>query len=157
MREREGPAAKQWEGEGSSAQRENRPPCERYRGGYHRAVEKGRIIQTARRLRRDMTDAERKIWALLRQPPFLEHRFRRQIPFDRYVADFASHSLRLIVEIDGSQHLEADAAEIARTRYLKSRGYRLLRFWNRDVLLNTEGMAETILRNLGAGPPHPPG
>ena len=120
-------------------------------------MEKGRIIGTARRLRRDMTDAERRIWELLRQPPFAEHRFRRQVPFDRYVADFASHSLRLIVEIDGSQHEATDADELARTTYLQQRGYKVLRFWNRDVLLNTEGVGETILRAVGAVTPHPPG
>ena len=109
-------------------------------------MEKGRIIDVARRLRRDMTDAERRVWSLLRQPPFAIHRFRRQVPFDRYVADFASHGLRLVIEIDGSQHEADDPAERERTRYLESRGYRVLRFWNRDVLLNTEGVGEVILR-----------
>ena len=119
-------------------------------------MEKGRIIAVARRLRRDMTDAERRIWKLLRQPPFSTHRFRRQVPFERYVADFASHGLRLVIEVDGSQHEADDPAELARTRYLEARGYRVLRFWNRDVLLNTEGVGEVILREVGAGTPHPP-
>ena len=114
-------------------------------------MEKGRIIAVARRLRRDMTDAERRIWMLLRQPPFAVHRFRRQVPFDRYVADFASHGLRLVIEIDGSQHEADDPAERARTRYLAERGYRILRFWNRDVLLNTEGVGEAILRAVRGG------
>jgi very-short-patch-repair endonuclease len=114
-------------------------------------MDKGRIIGVARRLRRDMTDAERRVWNLLRQPPFAEHRFRRQVPFDRYVADFASHSLRLIIEVDGSQHDAADPAEAARTRYLEGRGYRVLRFWNRDVLLNIEGVGGVVLDAMNGG------
>jgi len=110
-------------------------------------MEKGRIIAVARRLRRDMTDAERRVWQLLRQPPFRTHRFRRQVPFNRYVADFASHALKLVVEIDGSQHLD-NAADAERTRELAARGYRVIRFWNRDVLLNPDGVAEALLREL---------
>ena len=111
-------------------------------------MEKAHLIDIARRLRRDMTDAEKRIWKLLRQPPFAAHRFRRQVPFDRYVADFASHGRRLIIEIDGSQHEAADPAERERTAYLEARGYRVLRFWNRDVLLNTDGVGEVILRAI---------
>lgn len=107
----------------------------------------GGIIAIARRLRRDMTDAERCIWGILRQPPFLAFHFRRQVPFDRYVADFASHALKLVIEIDGSQHLD-DPADAARTRFLESRGYRVVRFWNRDVLMNRETIGEALLREL---------
>ena len=114
-------------------------------------MKKGGIIDTARRLRRDMTDAERCIWALLRQPPFLAYRFRRQVPFDRYIADFASHPLKLVIEVDGSQHLD-NPRDAVRTRFLESRGYRVVRFWNRDVLMNRATIGEALLRELRLTP-----
>lgn len=119
-------------------------------------AEKGRIVTTARRLRQEMTDAEWRIWTLLRKPPFALYRFRRQVPFHPYVADFASHGAKLVIEVDGSQHAEAVAYDERRTRYLESRGYRVLRFWNRDVLTNIEAVAEIIAQALLPRKPSPP-
>lgn len=107
----------------------------------------------ARRLRRDMTDAERALWRILRSRLLDGWKFRRQVPLGPYIADFASHSARLVVEADGGQHdRESDAA---RTSFLEGEGYRVLRFWNNDILTNPEGVATTIAGNLHRHHPHP--
>ena len=103
----------------------------------------------ARRLRRDMTDAERRLWHALRDRRFDGWKFRRQASIGPYVADFLCHAGRLIVEVDGGQHsVERDAA---RTAFLSGQGYRVIRFWNNDVLENTHG----VLRALEAALGHP--
>jgi very-short-patch-repair endonuclease len=86
--------------------------------------------ETARRLRAEMTDAERKLWSLLRRSSLQGFRFRRQIPIGRYVADFACMSQHLIVELDGGQHAERVDYDEGRTTWLAGVGYRVLRFWN---------------------------
>src|SRR5581483_10445078 len=108
-------------------------------------------VPRARSLRRDMTDAERKLWRHLRESPFQEHHFRRQATIGRYFCDFASHTVRLVIEVDGGQHAESKSDE-ARTRFLNARGYRVLRFWNNYVLGNIEGTLETIHRAIGDAP-----
>ncbi|MGL3821342.1 endonuclease domain-containing protein [Sphingopyxis sp. R3-92] len=109
----------------------------------------------ARKLRTEMTDAERKVWALLRAA-FPDQRFRRQVPIRQYIVDFASHRARLVVEIDGGQHNgEIDAP---RTAIIEADGYRVIRFWNNDVLSNIDGVA-TLLANAlteSSPPPNPP-
>jgi very-short-patch-repair endonuclease len=115
-------------------------------------------IRTARRLRRDHTDAERVLWFRLRDRRLAGWKFRRQAPIDRYVVDFVCVDARLIVELDGGQHVERTEQDIARTRILESMGYLVLRFWNNDVLSNTDGVVETILETLNqhrSVPPHP--
>jgi very-short-patch-repair endonuclease len=108
-------------------------------------------VQRARRLRRDMTDAEKRLWRALREA--LPHaKFRRQSPVGPYIADFLSYRHRLIVEVDGGQHATTQANDARRTAFLKAQGYRVLRFWNNDVLQNTDGVLETIARALD---PHP--
>jgi very-short-patch-repair endonuclease len=94
-------------------------------------------------LRRDTTEAEKKLWQHLRQPPFKEHHFRRQATIGSYFADFASHQLKIVIEVDGGQHADS-AADQRRTSYLASRGYRVLRFWNNDVVENMPGVLLTI-------------
>src|SRR5258707_13670556 len=100
-------------------------------------------IPRARALRRDATEAEKKLWRHLRQPPFKEHHFRRQATIGSYFADFASHQLRIVIEVDGGQHLD-NAADDRRTAYLASGGYRVLRFWNNDVLTNMSDVLSVI-------------
>jgi very-short-patch-repair endonuclease len=100
-------------------------------------------VRRARDLRREATDAEKKLWQSLRQPPFKQHHFRRQATIGPYFADFASHQLRMIIEVDGGQH-SLDASDAARTRCLEANGYRVLRFWNNDVLQNMSGVLATI-------------
>jgi very-short-patch-repair endonuclease len=95
----------------------------------------------ARRLRREPTDAEKRMWRLLRYN-FLEARFRRQAPIRHYIVDFASHRARLVIEVDGGQHDEF--ADAQRTQTIIAEGYRLIRFWNHDVLTNPDGVAAVI-------------
>jgi len=79
-------------------------------------------------------------------------KFRRQVPIGPYVTDFVCHERRLVVELDGSQHLALRDADSVRTRYLESRGYSVLRFWNDDALLRTDLVLEEILRALSPSP-----
>src|SRR3546814_16825930 len=85
----------------------------------------------SRSLRANMTDAERKVWALLRSA-FPKWCFRRQVPFHQYIADFASHRARLVLEIDGGR--PGEASDAPRTAIIEADGYRVLRFWNNEVL-----------------------
>jgi very-short-patch-repair endonuclease len=96
-----------------------------------------------------MTDAEQRIWQILRSQQIQGHKFRRQVPIGRYIADFVCHEARLIVEIDGGQHNRSSRREIERTAFLGNEGYRLLRFWNNDVLRNLDGVQATIAEALG--------
>src|ERR1700685_1979020 len=98
-----------------------------------------RRVPRARALRRDATEAEKKLWQHLRQPPFKQHHFRRQATIGPYFADFASHQLKIVIEVDGGQHSGSTSDE-ARTRYLEANGYRVLRFWNNEVLEDTSGV-----------------
>ena len=106
----------------------------------------------AKRLRRDLTDAERKLWSILRSRQFEGVKFRRQQPIGPFIVDFVCQEQRLIIEADGGQHADSNS-DASRTRFLESKGYRTLRFWNNDILQNLEGVAETILSALAT--PHP--
>jgi very-short-patch-repair endonuclease len=100
----------------------------------------------ARTLRRSPTDAERKLWFILRSLKPLGIHFRRQAPIGIYIADFVWHAGKLIVELDGSQHAEMrQAYDAKRTEWLQSQGYRVLRFWNNDVLKTPRTVGEAIL------------
>jgi very-short-patch-repair endonuclease len=112
-------------------------------------------VPRARTLRRDATEAEKRLWQHLRQPPFKEYHFRRQATIGPYFADFASHQLRLVVEVDGSQH-NASALDEVRTRHLEAKGYRVLRFWNNDVLQNMSGVLLAIIAAIKADKPPTP-
>ena len=98
----------------------------------------------ARTLRLTMTEAERRVWQILRSHQMKGYKFRRQVPIGRYVADFVCHEARLIVEIDGGQHDRSSPREIARSGFLQNEGYRILRLWNNEVLANLDGVHETI-------------
>jgi very-short-patch-repair endonuclease len=111
----------------------------------------------ARALRRSPTDAERKLWFLLRSFKALGMHFRRQAPVGIYIADFVWHEGKLVIELDGSQHAEARANyDAKRTEWLQSQGYRVLRFWNNDVLKAPRSVGEAILAASKAPPPTPP-
>ena len=101
----------------------------------------------ARVLRRGMTDAERRLWAVLRGRRLQGYKFRRQHPLGPFIADFACIEHRLVIEADGGQHAD-NAADQRRTAWLESRGWRVLRFWNDNVLADTEGVQEAILQAL---------
>jgi very-short-patch-repair endonuclease len=106
-------------------------------------------IQRARRLRRDSTDAELKLWYRLRSRSILGFKFVRQEPIGPYVADFICRERRLIIEVDGGQHADS-TRDVARDQWLADHGYRILRFWNNDVMANTDGVLATIATALSA-------
>lgn len=99
-------------------------------------------IKNSRTLRHNQTDAERIIWNRLRNLQLDGIKFRRQHPIGDYIVDFVSLNKKVIIEIDGGQHNEKYIIEKdkGRTHWLESEGYRVLRFWNNDVLSNTEGV-----------------
>jgi very-short-patch-repair endonuclease len=104
----------------------------------------------ARDLRRRQTDAERRLWHQLRARQFMGLRFRRQHPIGRFFADFACVELHLVIELDGGQHNSADERrrDVARSDVLAAGGYRVIRFWDNDVLRNTEAVLESIARTV---------
>jgi very-short-patch-repair endonuclease len=112
-------------------------------------------VPRARALRHDVTEAEKKLWQHLRQPPFKARHFRRQATIGPYFADFASHQAGIVIEVDGGQH-SGSAADDVRTSFLVSQGYRVLRFWNNEVLENTSGVLLAIDRAIDADRPPTP-
>ena len=113
--------------------------------------------ESARRLRKNPTEAEKRLWSVLRKRGLEGARFRRQAPLGRYIVDFLCLDARLVVEVDGGQHAIEAARDAERTRWLESQGFRVLRFWNDEVLQNLDGVAEVIAGALRATPlPTPP-
>ena len=110
----------------------------------------GRLLSNARAMRRDPTDAEIKLWRLLRDRRLGGAKFRRQAPLERYILDFVCFEARLVIEADGGQHAGSRGDE-QRDAWLKSQGFRVLRLWNNDILKNPEGVFETILAALDDG------
>jgi adenine-specific DNA-methyltransferase len=102
----------------------------------------------ARHLRKNPTDAESRLWQHLQQRQLAGFRFRRQAPLGPYVADFVCQSEKLVVEVDGGEHADRIEHDNRRTAWLAANGYRVLRFWNNDVLGNTESVLETILKTI---------
>ncbi|MDJ0950228.1 MAG: endonuclease domain-containing protein [Alphaproteobacteria bacterium] len=98
----------------------------------------------ARDLRKNPTEAEKLLWSRLRLRQIGGVRFRRQVPIGPYVVDFASHEAKLIIEVDGGQHASNQEMDGRRTRWLESEGYRVIRFWNNEVLANTEAVLHSI-------------
>ena len=103
-------------------------------------------------MRKDPTDAEKQLWrhlcARLATPGT---HFRRQVQIGPYIVDFVSHHLKLAIEVDGGQHAESKR-DLARTRTLEDQGYRVLRFWNSDVLTNIDGVLEIIQSAITSTP-----
>ena len=106
-----------------------------------------RSVARSRALRREMTPAERVLWRGLREA-FARLHFRKQVPFGPYYADFASHGAKLVIELDGGQHGEAEGYDEARTKFLNGEGYRVLRFWNNEVLRNLDGVLTVIASHI---------
>ena len=110
------------------------------------------LTELARKLRTNMTTQERAIWQLLRKRSIKNLKFRRQYNIDdKYIVDFICHEKKLIIEIDGGQHNE-DINKVndeLRTKYLISKGFTVIRFWNSDIDKNIEGVYKEILRHLG--------
>jgi very-short-patch-repair endonuclease len=98
----------------------------------------------ARRLRRDQTEAEKKLWARLRARRFADFHFRRQFPIGNFIADFACPRARLAIELDGGQHLDQASKDAWRTKLIEQRGYRVIRFWDAEVFTDIDGVLERI-------------
>jgi len=113
------------------------------------------LLATARELRAASTDAERRLWYYLRDRRLSGYRFRRQAPIGRFVVDFVCVRARLIVELDGGQHADHLLEDLERTQWLARSGYRVIRFWNHEVLQRTEAVLESILEALIQACPHP--
>jgi very-short-patch-repair endonuclease len=113
------------------------------------------LLANARALRANSTDAERRLWYYLRDRRMSGYRFRRQVPIGPFVVDFVCMRARLIVELDGGQHAEHLLDDLDRTRSLARTGFRVIRFWNDEVLQRTEAVLESILEALIQACPHP--
>ena len=105
----------------------------------------------ARNLRRRSTDAERLLWRRLRDRQIAGLKFRRQHPLGNFIVDFVCLEHRLIIELDGGQHATQQQADAQREAFLVRQGYRVLRFWNHEVLVNTEGVLEAIVKTARSG------
>jgi very-short-patch-repair endonuclease len=126
------------EGEGGACAAQPRGR-ERARPGYDEET-----LKRAKALRREMTQTERELWSCLRAGRLSGHKFRRQQPIGPYIADFVCQEARLVVELDGSQHIDSEH-DRRRDAFLGSAGYRVLRFWNSDLAENRQGVLEEIL------------
>ena len=109
----------------------------------------------ARDLRRNQTDAEKLVWYRLRDRRLAGFKFRRQHSVGQYIVDFVCHEGRLIVELDGGQHSSQVEEDSSRTKYLESRGFRVVRFWNHQVLGELDSLLAVIHGMLTSDPPSP--
>ena len=105
-------------------------------------------------LRANATEAERRLWRRLSARQCAGAKFSRQMPIGAYICDFLCRELRLVIEVDGGQHAESKR-DAVRTRYLQQEGYRVIRFWNDDVLSNTDGVVMTIADLIRSAVPTP--
>ncbi|MES2121002.1 MAG: DUF559 domain-containing protein [Pseudomonadota bacterium] len=107
----------------------------------------------ARTLRQNSTDAEARLWSALRGRQLSGLKFRKQVEIDGYIIDFLCPERRLIIEVDGGQH--TPERDERRTAFLEGQGFRVIRFWNNDVLQNLDGVWTVIEKALESAPPHP--
>ena len=113
---------------------------------HHRPTTK-RIRDFVKKMRREPTDAEARMWRLLRDRRLAQFKFRRQVPFQNFILDFVCFEKRLIIEIDGSQHASSER-DAAREAILIAEGFRIARYWNNDVLQRPTAVLEDILAKL---------
>ena len=111
-----------------------------------RVKKEKKMIKLARELRKNMTDAERLLWSKIRNNQ-LGVKFRRQQPIDKYIVDFVCFEEKMIIEVDGGQHYE-NKGDKARDEWFIENGFKVLRFWNNDVLGNIKGVVEVIRKEL---------
>jgi very-short-patch-repair endonuclease len=114
----------------------------------------------ARMLRKESTDAERLLWKYLRAHRMAGYKFRRQVVIEPYIVDFVCFEAMLVIEADGGQHLEQANEDRRRTAYLESMGYRVLRFWNNEILCDIEsvlGKIHAFLIDIPSPQPSPGG
>ncbi|MFA5016425.1 MAG: endonuclease domain-containing protein [Methylobacter sp.] len=103
-----------------------------------------KLTAKARSLRQNQTDVEYLLWQKLRNRQVLNFKFRRQFPIVPFIVDFCCLELKLIIELDGSQHFEQAAYDEERSFYLTQRGFKVIRFWNNEIIENSEGVLEKI-------------
>ena len=104
--------------------------------------------QKARSLRRSQTDAERRLWSILRDRRLNRFKFRRQQSLGHYIVDFVCFERRLVIEVDGSQHQDRVVYDDERTKWLNSQGFDVLRLWNNEVLSDPDSVSEAILLKM---------
>ena len=114
-----------------------------------------RLIEFAKQMRREMTEPEKRLWYALRAKRFDGVKFRKQKVIGRYIADFSSREPMLVIEVDGDSHDWQHDYDAVRTSYLEGQGYKVIRFWNSDVMQNLEGVLNEIASHLR--PPPLPG
>jgi very-short-patch-repair endonuclease len=119
----------------------------RVRGQVHE-----HLRRYARRLRRDQTDAERKLWSRLRDRRLYGARFRRQHPIGPFISDFCCTEAKLVIELDGGQHAFQKRSDAERTAFLEGQGYRVIRYWDSEVLTSTDAVLQRIALALRADP-----
>ena len=114
------------------------------------------LTHAAKDLRNNPTDTEKFLWKYLSRKQFLGYKFRRQQRIGKFIADFACLEKKLIIELDGGQHLSRVERDIERDQWLASEGYKVVRFWNNEVFKNIEGVLEEIRRAVHPLPDPPP-
>ncbi len=107
-----------------------------------------KIMHQAGQLRKESTPAESKLWAYLRRNQLKGFNFRRQHAIGNYITDFCSVKKRLVIELDGSQHLQQGESDKQRTAHLESLGYKVIRFWNQEVMNDIDGVVKAIINAL---------
>lgn len=118
-------------------------------------MKKDVLIKIAKKLRKISTPEEKILWYHLRGKRFQNFKFRRQFPVDPYIVDFICLSKRLVIELDGGQHNQANS-DIPRTEYIQSQNFRILRFWNSDINQNLESVLDKIYQELQTPSPLTP-
>ena len=109
---------------------------------------KAELLSYAKRMRHAPTDAESALWRHLRAGRLADHKFKRQQPIGNFIVDFVCFTQKIIIEVDGGQHADMQTADKARTAWLEAQGFRVLRFWNDDVLQRMELVLEEVVRVL---------
>lgn len=115
-----------------------------------------KLTTIAKNLRRRPTDAEKLLWKHLRSKQLKGLKFRRQHPIGKYVVDFACLDKQVVIELDGGQHAADENKDRERDKWLEGEGYKVLRFWNTDILTNLGGVLEVIMKNCSSHPPLSP-
>jgi len=105
-------------------------------------------IEFARKLRKNQTEVEKRLWRQLRAKRFFGFKFRRQHPIGPYVVDFVCLNEKLVIELDGGQHSETPEYDLKRTQYLENLGFTVVRFWNNEVMGNIDGVMEVLRQRL---------
>jgi very-short-patch-repair endonuclease len=114
-----------------------------------------KIKNNSRHLRNNMTDVERMLWAKIRGKQLQGFRFRRQHPLGVYIVDFICLELKLVIELDGSQHMQQQEYDMKRSQWLQKNSFTVMRFWNNDVLDNLDAVVQSIYNHLPPSQPSP--